>query len=143
MKVNLTLPKSKPKKAKLPVLKGVGNKSKLTTEKVNEIRDRWNAGYGESQTSLANAFGINQSTISMIVNNRIWKDASLNNLEVKYADQANTIGGLKTKNVHLEKRVNGLEKKVNELEEQIQVLETENEQFRERITELENLNAAT
>lgn len=52
-------------------VKGVRNcKAKLTDEQVREIRERYSRG--EVQTALARAFGVNQTTISLIVRRNGW-----------------------------------------------------------------------
>lgn len=44
--------------------------SKLTSEQVLAIRER--CGLGESQSSIARAFGLHQATVSQIVNRKRW-----------------------------------------------------------------------
>ena len=52
-------------------VKGVRNrKAKLTDEQVREIRGRYSRG--EVQTALAKSFGVNQTTISLIVRRKGW-----------------------------------------------------------------------
>lgn len=45
--------------------------SKLSGPAVDDIRRRW--ATGESQTSLAREFGINQTTVSVIVRRKTWR----------------------------------------------------------------------
>jgi hypothetical protein len=47
------------------------NVTKLTPDQVHEIRDLWATGQYYQQT-LANMFGVTQSTISVIVNYQTW-----------------------------------------------------------------------
>lgn len=51
--------------------KGTRNsKAKLTDDQIREIRERYSRG--EVQTALAGAFGVNQTTISLIVTRKGW-----------------------------------------------------------------------
>jgi uncharacterized coiled-coil protein SlyX len=112
-------------------LKGVGNKAKLTWEKVSEIRKRYDNGKGETQQMLAKEFDISQAVISSIVNYRTWKDVALvdheNQLtdhETRLADQAHTIGALKSKVTKLEQRIDRQEKMITSLQNRVTELES-------------------
>jgi len=58
------------KRGRNPDLKGEKNHSKLTDEKVMDLRRRW--ADGESQYSLGRAFGINPSTAYRIASGQRW-----------------------------------------------------------------------
>lgn len=55
------------------ILGAMRGKRKLTIEKVLEAQKRYLAG--ETQTSLAKEFGVDQSTMSVAVRNKTWKFA--------------------------------------------------------------------
>ena len=80
---------------------------KLTQEKVNEIRERYTAG--ESQETLAKEFGVDQSSVSNIINFKIWKDTALSEHAVIIESNSRQIRDLKSKNTKLEKKITKLE----------------------------------
>ena len=60
------------RRAKIPLLRGERHAmSKLTSEKVLEIRDKYAKG-GITQKELASEYGVDHTTISLIVRRKIW-----------------------------------------------------------------------
>lgn len=55
-------------------LKEKNGRAKLNLDKVREIRNMYHQGNGNTQERLGKQFGVDRSTISQIVNNKIWMD---------------------------------------------------------------------